>query len=340
MEVKRMRRNVGKIGVGLLIGIGLVIIWLRFIELDKMIEYLKNTNPMLVLMANCLFFMAYFIRSLRWRIILEPIEKISKVEAFKLYMVGLAATFLLPFHTGEVAQPIVLRYLKGTPISRSLPSIVVDRTWNLIPIFPLFLIVPLLSIRLDSLVMGIMVFILMMLGIILVIIIFSIKRMELMIRIGKGLIGWLPQRIEKRLDNFITCFIEAMVAGTKGKPERISSLVGLTLLAMLVECLHFQVLFYATGYHLPFLIAFFGYTLIYFASILPPPPGRIGTNQAIWLLVFTITFGLDKNLVSAVVTISHLLTGILICIIGILSLGLIGISLSKVVRLSTVESEN
>ena len=53
--------------------------------------------------------------------------------------------------------------------------------------------------------------------------------------------------------------------------------------------------------------------------ILPTPPAQIGSNQFMWVLIFSFALGVNKNLTSAAVTFSHLLTSIWIFIVSAIS---------------------
>ena len=71
----------------------------------------------------------------------------------------------------------------------------------------------------------------------------------------------------------------------------------------------------------------FGYTLIYLSYVLPHPPAQIGSNELIMVLIFSVGMGLNKEMVSAVMSFSHLITGILIVISGLISVSFAGFKL-------------
>jgi hypothetical protein len=65
--------------------------------------------------------------------------------------------------------------------------------------------------------------------------------------------------------------------------------------------------------------------------ILPTAPGQVGTNEVIWSLIFVVGLGLISDKTASVVAFGHLLTGLIIVIIGLLSLSLIKFNLRSLI---------
>jgi uncharacterized protein (TIRG00374 family) len=106
----------------------------------------------------------------------------------------------------------------------------------------------------------------------------------------------------------------------------------LTLLAVLSEAIYIYALFRSFGAEVSYLKILFGYTLMNLTYILPTPPAQIGSNQFMWVLIFSFALGVNENLTSAAVTFSHLLTSICIFAVGIISLVALKINLSQLLQ--------
>ena len=106
----------------------------------------------------------------------------------------------------------------------------------------------------------------------------------------------------------------------------------LTLFAVLSEAIYIYAVFKAFGSEVSYLEILFGYTLMNLTYILPTPPAQIGSNQFMWVLIFSFALGLDKNLTSAAVTFSHLLTSIWIFLLGGISLIALKINLNQLLQ--------
>lgn len=83
----------------------------------------------------------------------------------------------------------------------------------------------------------------------------------------------------------------------------------------------------------------FGYTLIYLSYILPQPPAQIGSNEFFMVLIFSIGLGFDKEMVSAVMAFSHVITAVLITIVGFIAFSVIGINITQSFKDKELENE-
>ena len=79
------------------------------------------------------------------------------------------------------------------------------------------------------------------------------------------------------------------------------------------------------------------YTLYNLAFILPSPPGQIGSNELIGLLVFSGVFGLPRSEVGAMFVFSHPWTGLLMTCSGLACLSSMGLTLRGALRLAGKE---
>ena len=88
------------------IALGLILmgIWLYIVDLSEMIAIIKKVKVAGFLPLAIMFALVYFVRSVRWKVILSPIQKISFSEAFNLCMTNYFVNFLIPIHAGEVAR--------------------------------------------------------------------------------------------------------------------------------------------------------------------------------------------------------------------------------------------
>jgi hypothetical protein len=80
-------------------------------------------------------------------------------------------------------------------------------------------------------------------------------------------------------------------------------------------------------------VALYGYTLFNLAYILPTPPGHIGSNEVIGLLVFAGVFGVNRTGVAAMFLFVHPWTAILITTTGLLCLSRLGLRFGTAFRL-------
>src|SRR5436190_1605337 len=75
------------------------------------------------------------------------------------------------------------------------------------------------------------------------------------------------------------------------------------------------------------------------ALILPTPPGQVGSNELIGLLIFTGMFGVNSSGVGAMFLFSHPWTAILMMTSGLICLSVMGLTLRSALRLAGTAGE-
>jgi uncharacterized membrane protein YbhN (UPF0104 family) len=83
-----------------------------------------------------------------------------------------------------------------------------------------------------------------------------------------------------------------------------------------------------------FLQVLFGYTLYNLAYVLPTPPGQIGSNELIGLLVFSGVLSVNRSAVAAMFLFSHPWTALLMVTSGIICLSAMGLTLRLALSMS------
>ena len=280
----------------------------------------------------------YFLRSLRWKIILSPVERITMIEAFNLCMTNYFINFLLPVHAGELAKSMLLKKMKGTPVSMSLPSVYIDKAADMLPILLLLILAPFLNSKLSSisyLVSGISLLILLLFVLSLILIVY--KKDKALIWMER-ILFFIPEIFKIKLRSFLALFVEGLSSISR-LSNRLFEIIGLTILAVIVNCFFMWLLFFAFGAKLSALTVLVGYLLLNASFILPAPPGFSGSLELTFVIIFTYLFGYDKNLVSAIAAGSHVFIAILFGLFGFLSMAAIGTKLSILLKIEPEKFE-
>src|SRR6266568_4270201 len=262
-----------KVIIGLLIGVGLLVLVSRFVNIAVSMRMLQQNlatprGIVLALLASASFLLAFSIRGIRWKLFLNPIGKVSAFTAIRLFLISIFLNFLLPISSGEIAKAIILKHIAAISISRSLPTVAMDRSLDLLPALFLMAIVPLLGLQMD------------------------IKLWFVL-----GFVGGL----------FIC-------------------------LALIFDSLFAMLGFWTIGYPISFGTVIFGYTLYNMFAIFPTPPGQVGSNEAIGLLVFSGLLHLPASKVIAMFILFHPLTALLMCSVGLICLKTLGLTIPAVMK--------
>jgi len=312
-----------KIIIGIAIGIILIIVWMQFINIGEVLSYLKNLKIHYVIIASVLYLLSYFIRSIRWRQILKPVCKLSIKEVYFTWMAGFFLNYLIPIRAGEFAK-----------------SYFIDKVFDSFSIFLVIALIPLLHVNISKPLL-ILIFLLILVFIVGVgILIISTVNKPLVVKILTKFFFFIPRKFKTKFFEIIEIFVEG-VGLFKHHSKILPSVIGLTIIAVLIDSVYFFFMFRAFAQVIPFPIILFGYTLIYLSYILPCPPAQIGSNELIMVLVFSVGLGLNKEMVSAVMSFAHLLTGIIIVVVGLISFSYIGVNIADTFRdVNISEMEN
>ncbi|MFH1786616.1 MAG: lysylphosphatidylglycerol synthase transmembrane domain-containing protein [archaeon] len=71
------------------------------------------------------------LRTLRWKVLLDPVKRIRFFRIFPVFMAGIAISNLTPAKVGEAAKSLFLKKSEGIRVSTSLSSIIWERVFDL-----------------------------------------------------------------------------------------------------------------------------------------------------------------------------------------------------------------
>jgi uncharacterized protein (TIRG00374 family) len=328
-----------KISLGLLVGIGLLFLVSRFVDLPTTIQVLKQnlTTPrgiLFALLSGVAFLMAFSIRGVRWKLFLNPIGKVSTFKAIQLFLVGIFLNFLLPIRGGEVAKSLMLKRTANIPISKSLPTVAMDKALDLLPALFIMAIVPFLGISMDIKLWLVLATV----GGLLICLIFFVAlaawKRTAAIHLLQKMTGLLPKAIGSKIEGFATGFVDSLLAAAS-QPKIFIPAVLLTCVAIIFDGLFAMLAFWTIGFQIPFATAIFGYTVYNMFYILPTPPGQVGSNEAVGLLVFAGLLHLPAGEVTAMFVFSHPWAALLMTVSGMLCLSALGLKLSTAMKVQT-----
>lgn len=340
-----LRTAKAKVTIGLLTGIGLLFFVSRFVDISATFQVLRQNlatprGIILALLSGVAFLLAFSIRGVRWKLFLHPVvgNKVSTFKAIQLFFVSIFLNFLLPIQGGEVAKCLMIKRIAGIPISRSLPTVAMDRSLDLMPALFIITIVPLLGVHMDFklwLVLGIIV------GLLCVLIFFiglAAWKRAAAVALLKKITNMLPKSIGDKIEGFATSFVDSLLMGAS-RPRIFLPAILLTCVALTFDGVFAMLAFWTIGYHIPLGTAIFGYTMFSLFTILPTPPGQVGSNEAVGLLVFAGLLHLPKTNVIAMFLFSHPWAALIMSTTGIACLSALGLTISGVMKVRSGEND-
>ena len=333
-----------KITVSLLIGMGLLLLVSRFVDIPATLDVLQQNlatprGLVLALLSGVAFLLAFSVRGIRWKLFLNSIADISTFTAIRLFLVSVFINFLLPISSGEIAKTLMLKRIAGIPISRSLPTVAMDRSLDLLPALFIMVIAPLLGIHMDIklwLVLGTVGGLLISLAFFVALTVW--KRTAAVTLLCK-ITGVLPTTLGSKITTFATSFVDSLFIGAS-RPKIFIPAILLTCVAIAFDSLFAMLAFWTIGFPISFRTAIFGYTIYNLFFIFPTPPGQLGSNEAVGLLVFAGLLHLPASKVAAMFIFSHPWAALLMCTAGIMCLKALGLTIPTAMRVQAEESED
>jgi uncharacterized protein (TIRG00374 family) len=331
-------KRVWPVVLSVLFGIGLTIAWLSIADIPEMLKAFAGFHFLNVVPLGFLFVAVYFLRSLRWKIILSPVTRIGAFESFKLCMTNYLVNFLIPIHAGEVVKSVLLKRMKGTPVSKSLLAAYIDKLADLLPLFLLLVATPFLSRQINSVIYIISGVILIGFVLLAVLLISVARKRETTLVLIEKCLFFLPNKLKSGLRRNYLLFWEA-VTTLPLLSSRLLEIAAITLSALALHCVYLWLFFHLFGINLSALTVFVGYLLLNASFILPAPPGFSGSLELTVLFIFSYLYRYDKNVVSAMAASSHLFAAALFGVLGLASVALIGVRLTSLFRLKLEEAD-
>jgi uncharacterized protein (TIRG00374 family) len=319
-----------------MIGAGLLFLASRFVNVLAGMSVLeqnlvKPRGIVLALLAGIAFLGAFSVRGARWKLFLNAVTRLNTFTVIRIYLIGVFVNFLLSFSSGEIAKTLLLKRIAGTPVSRSLPTVAMDRSLDLLPALCIMVLVPFLGIQMDIklwIVLGIVGGLFLSLAFLVALAVW--KRTAAMLLVKK-LTRLLPTALGNKIEAFATGFIDSLLTGAS-RPKVFIPALGLTCLALCLDSLFAMFVFWMVGFPIPFGEALFGYTLYNMFFILPTPPGQLGSNETVGLLVFGGLLRLPPSNVIAMFLFSHPWAALLMCTSGVICLKTLGLTVSSVLK--------
>jgi uncharacterized protein (TIRG00374 family) len=330
--LRRTKSQALRLAIGFAVALVLLLTFSRVVNLGSVLARLAHLNIALTLACGAVFLSAYVVRALRWRSLLAP-RKVSVWRAITIYQVAIFVNWLLPVRGGELVKSVLLRRLDDVPISESLPTVAMDKAMDLLPAVALLALVPFVGLHLSQPLWALLLFALFVLAAGAAFLGLMAWRRQVAERMLAGASALLPSSVRARALGFLLRFVDALLAVVT-RPRVLLVAAGYTAVAVLLDALFCYLAFAAVGASVPFPLVLYGYTFYNLGYILPTPPGQIGSNELLGLLVFSGVFQINSADVAVMFVFSHPWTALLMVVSGLLSLSAMGLNLRTTLALT------
>lgn len=324
------KTNLIRLLINSLIGLVLIILWSKLVNLQEVLENLRKINLVKLSPFILFFLVSSLLRALRLRLILSDF-KISFKNLSLLTFLSQLLSFTVPLRLGELAKAVYLSTEYGLNFGKTLIWILFDRFvdfwWVIVGVLVLLVFIP---AQLPENFKPILVLLITLLTAITVVTIFKpdISRAILRFFVQFLVFSALKEKVTQ-IGEFIIGGGVILNKGTRGT----SMILLITIAALISDALQwYSILLVVFPSPLPFPKVFLGSLLSMLTYLIPAAPGYVGSAEASGLAVFSYILGFDKTLTSVSAVLVHLMTLICILVSGIVALYLLKFDLGLVWR--------
>jgi uncharacterized protein (TIRG00374 family) len=321
-----------------LLGLALLAAWVWAVDLREVGRTLGQARWPLVLLAAAIGLSGSLVRSVRWRLVLRPLALVPVLDLWLISMASSLVNFVIPVRSGEVARGLLLKQRHQVAFAASLPSVAVDRSFDLLAVLIWVVVGALLGVRLEGglsavLAVGGMV----LLAFALFVILATWARSSLMLVAERLLPGFLGPSLRERLLGILRGLITGFTTIGR-RPKILVPLLGLSMAAALIDASMFYCLFASVGALLPPAIVVTGYSLFVVTFLVPGAPGYVGSFEAFGSLIFG-ALGAGQELAASVVVLFHALNALMLGLSGGAAMWALGFNPATALRAADVEPE-
>jgi len=299
---------------GMAISVILIIVIIFSVEWSAVLLHLGRIHLWAFIPVTAVLLLGFAIRTVRWRYLLPPGERVSFKRLFDAIMVGVFATYVLPLRAGEFVRPFYLSRYSRYGFATGFVSVVVERFFDLAMVLGAFGVmifyVPTLP---DWVGKGAQIFFIMALAILVLLVLGAFLPAQLR-RCYAFLGGFLPGNLRSFGQKLLDECLDGVVVLKSG--SNLFKVVGLSLLLWL-ECFftHWVFFFFFGIYNADPWLAVALAVIIALAVAAPSAPAFIGVYQVACLAGFAL-FGLDKELGLAFSIVTHVYQYLLVVVYG------------------------
>lgn len=286
-----MKRPVWSLWFGLAVAVGLLAWSMRGVDLPRLGQALAHANYWYFLLACALTLLAFYVRAVRWGVLLRTVKHIPNGSLFSATMIGFAANNLLPARLGELVRAWAIGRQERISRSSAFATVVVERVADVFLLFFFFTLLLFVHPFGERTRRGgwlVLAFNLVLLALL----VLAERNPFRTARFSQWLASHAPGRIRPRVRALLDNFVAGL--GVLRRGPAIAWVVFYSLVLYLVTLAGIQACLMAFDLHLPWYAAVVVLVATTLGFIVAPTPGYVGAVQVacVWALS---RFQVDKS---------------------------------------------
>lgn len=319
-----------KIIFNTILGLVLILIWSRFVDLKQILDTISKANFSYLAPVFLFMFLSPFLRAIRLKIFLSEIKKIPLLDLVFLNGAAMFLNFFIPIRLGEILKGGYLNSKYGLHMGKAIIWIFLDRFVDflvvLLLVSLLFWIIP-TSLSINFI---IIITVILLTGLFLTYLaIFNVNY-------TKKLINFLtPLLIEKHIKIYFSRFSHFILDSfsiLKRHPKDLGMMGLLTVFAYGADAGIWYFTFKALQSNQPFFKMYLGQMLSALTYLIPAAPGYVGSAEASGTLILSGVFGIGLNLASSMIVLFHIITALFMIVLGLISIFKLNLDLGVIFR--------
>ena len=315
--------------------LGLLALFLRQVDLREVVREIGRAEPLALVGALVATALNYFVRAIRWQVMLRPVGHARFGTAFRTTIIGFAANSLLPGRVGEVLRPLLLARREGLRATSAFATIILERLLDLITVLALFGALVFMSessfLARDpalyasvkygggvaaALSAAALIFVFLMAG--------HPERLGRLVRESER---WLPARLAHALAHALETFASGLAVVRRPGPLVASLALSLPLWLSIAS----GIWLVSLAFHIsvPFTGTFLLIALLT-VGVAVPTPGAVGAFHYAYKLGATVFFGADPERAVGAAIVLHAISFVPVALVGLAFMVQDGIDLTRV----------
>jgi uncharacterized protein (TIRG00374 family) len=125
---------------GLVSALALYLVF-RNVPMNELLAYFKTVNYWWVVPSSAVILVSFWIRVVRWQLLLSPFKKADFWSAHHPLMIGFMLNCILPARAGELARPVVFSKQQKVPFTKVLATVGAERVFDVVVLLLCFVMV-------------------------------------------------------------------------------------------------------------------------------------------------------------------------------------------------------
>lgn len=300
----------------------------RKVDADEIGAAMKSAEYLYLVPAVLLGMLSIGFRALRWRYLLEPVQRIRFHSLFSATVIGLMANNLFPARLGEFVRAYAIARKEGIGKSASFATIVVERLFDGFTILSFLFIISLLyPFSFPDWVRRIAYFASGLFVLSLLFLIFLKVRGEKAFHLAHVITRPFPKKIGDALLRVLQSFVQGLQILQHGKNIVVAGF--LSFMVWIPFGFIIYLLLKSFGIVLPVYVSFFMLSIVCLGVMIPSAPGYVGTIQFLCVAGLAL-FGIEKSQALSFSILFHASQFVPITAIGLLYFFMEGFSFRQI----------